>query len=145
MVETIVGPDLPEGVDIFTPFTGIVELPDGSILVKTTTTSEKPDAEREIADFEPMRDAIRDFMASRYMRGIPREEILSSVVNVLAPRFAEPLTEDELRSRFDRAWKGTPGRALPRLRPRPCAGRPDAVGRRGPADRRRRARRRRTG
>ena len=62
MTETIVGPDLPEGVDIFTPFTGIVDLPDGSILVKTTTTSEKPDAEREIADFEPMRDAIRDFM-----------------------------------------------------------------------------------
>ncbi len=55
-------------------------------------------------------DAIRDFMASRYMRGIPREEILSSVVNVLAPRFAEPLTESELRSRFNRAWKGTPGR-----------------------------------
>lgn len=57
--------------------------------------------------------AILAFIASRYMRGIPREEILSSVLNVLAPRFAEPLTEDELRSRFDRAWKGTPDRLGP--------------------------------
>ena len=64
MQETIVAPDVPEGVDIFTPFTGIVELPDGTILVKATTTSETVDAEREIADFEPMRDAIRDFMAN---------------------------------------------------------------------------------
>ena len=64
MQETIVAPDVPEGVDIFTPFTGIVELADGTILVKATTTSETVDAEREIADFEPMRDAIRDFMAN---------------------------------------------------------------------------------
>jgi hypothetical protein len=57
--------------------------------------------------------AIRDFVASRYMRGIPREEILGSVLTTLAPRFAQPLTEAEIRSRFDRAWKGTPGRLGP--------------------------------
>ena len=51
------------GAEFWVPISGIVELPDGSILVKSTTTSEAPDAEREIADFEPMRDAIRDFMA----------------------------------------------------------------------------------
>ena len=51
------------GAEFWVPISGIVELPDGSILVKSTTTSEAPDAEREIADFEPMRDAIRDSMA----------------------------------------------------------------------------------
>jgi hypothetical protein len=61
--------------------------------------------------------AILAFMASRYMRAIPREEILSSVINVLAPRFADPLTEEELRSRFDRAWKGTPERLGPPMTP----------------------------
>ena len=62
--ETIVAPAIPPGIDLFTPITGIVDLPDGSILVKTTTTSETPDAEHEIADFEPMRAAITDFMAN---------------------------------------------------------------------------------
>ncbi len=55
-------------------------------------------------------DAIRDYIASRYMRGLSRDEILAGVLTVLAPRFADPLTEDEIRLRFDRAWKGTPGR-----------------------------------
>ncbi len=61
-------------------------------------------------------DAIRDFVASRYMRGISREEILAAVLTVLAPRFAESLSEPDLRSRFDRAWKGTADRLGP---PRP--------------------------
>ena len=55
-------------------------------------------------------DAIRDYIASRYMRGVTRDEILAGVLTVLAPRFAEPLTEADIRSRFDRAWKGTPER-----------------------------------
>lgn len=52
-------------------------------------------------------DAIRDFIASRYMKGIPLEEIWVGVVYTLAPRFDDPLTEAELRSRFERAWSGT--------------------------------------
>lgn len=52
-------------------------------------------------------DAIRDFIASRYMKGIPLEEIWVGVVYTLAPRFSEPLTEADLRSRFERSWKGT--------------------------------------
>jgi len=62
--ETVVAPDPPPGVDIWTPISGIVELPDGTILVHTNTTSEAPDSEREIADYEPMKAAITDFMAS---------------------------------------------------------------------------------
>lgn len=58
----------------------------------------------------PRYDAIRDYTASRYMRGISREEIFAGVVSVLAPRFADGLSEAELRSRFDRAWRGTPER-----------------------------------
>ncbi len=53
-------------------------------------------------------DAIRDYVASRYMRGISRDEILAGVLTVLAPTFAKPLAEPDLRSRFERAWKGTP-------------------------------------
>ena len=54
--------------------------------------------------------AILRFIASRYMRGISVDEIWASVVSVLAPRFEEPLTEQELRTRFERAWKDTPAR-----------------------------------
>lgn len=55
-------------------------------------------------------DAIRDYVASRYMRGISRDEVLAGVLTVLAPRFADAIDEGDIRSRFDRAWKGTPGR-----------------------------------
>lgn len=55
-------------------------------------------------------DAIRDYVASRYMRGLTPEEVYAGVVSVLAPTFAKPLPEPELRSRFDRAWRGTPER-----------------------------------
>ena len=52
-------------------------------------------------------DAIRDYTASRYMRGLGREEVWAGVAGVLAPRFAVPLSEPELRERFERAWRGT--------------------------------------
>ncbi len=55
-------------------------------------------------------EAIRDYIASRYMRGMSRPEIWAGVLTVLAPRFAEPLSEPELRGRFERAWKDTPTR-----------------------------------
>ncbi len=35
------------------------------------------------------------------------------MLSVLAPRFAQPLTEPELRARFERAWKGTPEKLGP--------------------------------
>lgn len=58
-------------------------------------------------------EAIRDYIASRYKRGVTRDEMLAGVLTVLAPRFAEPLSEPDLRSRFERAWKGTPERLGP--------------------------------
>lgn len=53
---------------------------------------------------------ILRYIGSRYMRGISKDEIYAGVVGVLAPRFANPLPEPELRSRFERAWKDTPER-----------------------------------
>ncbi len=44
------------------------------------------------------------------MRGLARDEIWAGVRDVLAPRFAEPLTESALRERFERAWRGTAAR-----------------------------------
>ena len=61
--------------------------------------------------------AILAFTASRYMRGITKEEVYAGVVGVLAPLFARPLSEPELRSRFERAWKGTPERLGEPLQP----------------------------
>ncbi len=55
-------------------------------------------------------DQIRDYIASRYVRGLAKDEIYAGVVAVLASRFAKPLTEDGIRSRFERAWRGTPER-----------------------------------
>jgi hypothetical protein len=52
-------------------------------------------------------EAILRYIASRYMHGMTREEVLAGVVNVLAPRFANPLDEASIHSRFDRAWRGT--------------------------------------
>ncbi len=52
-------------------------------------------------------DQIRDYVASRYMRGLAREEVWAGVAGVLAPRFAASLAEPELRERFERAWRGT--------------------------------------
>lgn len=60
-------------------------------------------------------DAILRFIASRYMRGIPKDEILAAVVRVLAPRFEHPLSESEIVTRFERAWRGTAQRLGPPL------------------------------
>lgn len=54
--------------------------------------------------------AILSYVASRYMRGISKDETWAGVVTVLAPRFRVALSEDELRHRFDRAWRNTPQR-----------------------------------
>lgn len=53
---------------------------------------------------------ILRYVASRYKRGISIDEIWAGVVSVLAPRFEDALTEPELRTRFERAWKDTPAR-----------------------------------
>ena len=58
-------------------------------------------------------DEILRYVASRYSRGMSKEEIYAGVVSVLAPLFAEPLTEPQLRDRFERAWKNTPTRLGP--------------------------------
>lgn len=58
-------------------------------------------------------DAIVSYIASRYMRGLSVDEIWAGVLSVLAPRFAEQLSEPDLRNRFDRAWKKTPERLGP--------------------------------
>jgi hypothetical protein len=58
-------------------------------------------------------DEILRFIASRYSRGISREEIYAGVLSVLVPLFAEPLTEAQVRDRFERAWKNTPERLGP--------------------------------
>lgn len=55
-------------------------------------------------------DEILRFIGSRYMRGLSKDEIEIGVRYALAPRFAEPLTDDEITSRFERGWKGTPER-----------------------------------
>ncbi len=52
-------------------------------------------------------EAIRDYAASRYRRGMSKVEVWAGVRDVLAPCFANPLTERELRDRFERAWRGT--------------------------------------
>lgn len=56
---------------------------------------------------------ILRFLASRYKKGIPLDEIWVGVVYSLAPRFQDPLSEPELRTRFERAWKGTTERLGP--------------------------------
>lgn len=53
---------------------------------------------------------ILRFIASRYMHALSRDEIEAGVRYVLAPRFAEPLADDEITTRFERAWKRTPER-----------------------------------
>ena len=73
--------------------------------------------------------AILAYTASRYMRGLTKDEVYAGVVSALAPLFARPLSEPELRSRFERAWKGTPERLGDPLQPAQNAPRPKrAVG-----------------
>lgn len=54
--------------------------------------------------------AIRDYVASRWNRGLSNDELWAGVVTVLAPQFDVPLTVDELRERFDRTIAGIEGR-----------------------------------
>lgn len=75
---------------------------------------------------------ILRFAASRYMRGISKDEVWVGVRDVLAPRFASPLTEPELRSRFERAWKGTPEKLGPPVASE--GGRPKRVAHAGAVD-----------
>jgi len=58
-------------------------------------------------------DEILRYTASRYMRGLSKEEIRVGVVTVLAPLFADPLSEYDILDRFERAWKNTPTRMGP--------------------------------
>lgn len=97
------------------PFTDIAVLPAAWAPVAVEGTRPAEDVISAIGGYElpepgyagARYDAIRDYLASRYMRGLAKEEIFTGVRNVLAPRFAEPLTEDGIRSRFKRAWRGT--------------------------------------
>lgn len=98
------------------PCTDIAELPDAWARAAAAPATEDDGAiEVGLGGYElpepgyagARYDAIRDYLASRYMRGLAKEEIFTGVRNVLAPRFAEPLTEDGIRSRFERAWRGT--------------------------------------
>lgn len=50
-------------------------------------------------------NAIRDYVASRYNYALSPEEMWAGVRDVLARRFTVPLSEQELRERFDRATK----------------------------------------
>lgn len=58
-------------------------------------------------------DAIRDYVASRYMRGMTEDETWLGVLHILAPRFTTRLAEAELYERFGRAWDGTSKRLGP--------------------------------
>jgi hypothetical protein len=58
-------------------------------------------------------DAIRDFVASRYNRGLTEDEMWTLVRENLAPRFTVALTEWELKERFTRAVKGMAERLGP--------------------------------
>ena len=58
-------------------------------------------------------EEILRYIASRYMRGMSKEEIWAGVLTVLAPLFADTLDEPQLRDRFERAWKNTPARLGP--------------------------------
>jgi hypothetical protein len=54
--------------------------------------------------------AIASYVASRYMRGLSKDEVWAGVATVLAPLFSHPVSEEELRDRFERAWRKTPER-----------------------------------
>ncbi len=104
--------ELPEAwaQDVITP-----PAPERAALIEITGGYELPEPGYRGSRY----DAIRDYIASRYMRGMGRDEVLAGVLTVLAPRFADPLSEPDIRSRFDRAWKGTAERLGPPLATRP--------------------------
>lgn len=100
------------------PFTDIAVLPDAWARAVVAPAPADEDAIEISIGYElppagspeARYDQIRDYIASRYMRGLSKDEIWAGVVAVLAPRFAEPLTEPALRERFERGWKDTPRR-----------------------------------
>jgi hypothetical protein len=55
-------------------------------------------------------DAIRDYTAHLYNRRLSTDEMWAQVVMVLAPRFETPLSDLELRQRFDRCVSDMAGR-----------------------------------
>lgn len=57
--------------------------------------------------------AIRDYVASRYNRGLSLDEMWAGVRDVIAPRFGKPLDDAGLRERFDRAIEGMTERLGP--------------------------------
>jgi hypothetical protein len=57
--------------------------------------------------------AIISYQASRYKLGLTEAEIWELVKSNLAPRFTEPLSEQDLRDRFDRGWKNIQERLGP--------------------------------
>lgn len=109
--------------DLATSVVDIATLPDAwaqSVIAPTTT---EPDGEYVIpaggyqlptAPYTGARyDEILRYVASRYMRGLSKDEVWAGVVMSLAPLFGDPLLEPELRDRFERAWKNTPQRLGP--------------------------------
>ncbi|MES2210085.1 MAG: bifunctional DNA primase/polymerase [Chloroflexota bacterium] len=100
------------------PFTEIAELPEAWARAAVAPAPADRDAIEVSGGYalppagspEARYDQVRDYVASRYMRGLAKEEIWAGVVGVLAPRFVVPLSEPELRERFERAWRGTPER-----------------------------------
>jgi hypothetical protein len=61
--------------------------------------------------------AILSYIASRYMRGLSKDEVYAGIETVLAPRFSDGLPATELRDRFERAWKNTAERLGPPMTP----------------------------
>jgi len=112
--------------DLATSVVTIAELPDvWAQSVLAPPVAELPDGEYVIpaggyALPEPGFDSDRypeivRYTGSRYMRGLGKDEVWAGVLTVLAPLFAKPLTESELRDRFERAWKNTARRLGPPL------------------------------
>jgi hypothetical protein len=58
-------------------------------------------------------EAIRDYTAHLYNRPLSVDEMWPLVRDLLAPRFAEPLSEADLRARFDRTTSKLPQRMGP--------------------------------
>ncbi|HEY6017513.1 MAG TPA: bifunctional DNA primase/polymerase [Gaiellaceae bacterium] len=111
--------------DLATKVVDIAELPDAWAQSVLAPAQPETDGEYQIPGggyalpepgFSGSRyNEILRYIASRYMRGMTREEVWAGVVMTLAPLFAEPLSEPDLRSRFDRAWKNTPARLGPAI------------------------------
>jgi hypothetical protein len=49
-------------------------------------------------------DAIRDYVASRWNKGLPKDEIVELVRRVVVPRFAKPMPEERLAEEIERGF-----------------------------------------